>query len=38
MHPRAVSYSYEDGARRLYPHDKYISPIIEYQKIIRLNW
>lgn len=37
-HPREMSYSIEDGARRHYPDDKYISPIIEYQKIIRLNW
>lgn len=38
VHPREMAYSIEDGARRYYPDDKYISPIIEYQKIIRLNW
>lgn len=38
MHPRSASYTHEDGARRLYSDQKFISPIIEYQKIIRLNW
>ena len=36
-HPRETAYSCEDGARNLYPDDKYTSPIIEYQRIIRKN-
>ncbi|MBR4316179.1 MAG: hypothetical protein IKP65_04325 [Alphaproteobacteria bacterium] len=38
MHHRENSYNEEDGARRLYSDENFISPIIEYQKIIRLNW
>lgn len=38
LHPYYSSYSEQDGARRLYPDDKFISPIIEYQKIIHKNW
>ena len=38
LHPYYLSYSEEDGARRYYPDDKFISPIIEYQKIIHHNW
>ena len=38
IHPRANSYTEQDGARRLYCDDKFISPIIQYQKIVRLNW
>ena len=36
-HPRETSYSREDGARRHYPDDMYITPIIEYQKVTRIN-
>ena len=38
MHPYWASYSEEDGARTLYPDDKFISPIIEYQKVIHKDW
>ena len=38
VHPRETSYNHEDGARRHYPDDFFVSPIIEYQKIIRKNW
>ena len=38
LHPRESAFNIEDGARNLYPDDKFISPIIEYQKIIRLNY
>lgn len=38
LHPYYHSYSEQDGARRYYPDDKYLSPIIEYQKIIHKNW
>lgn len=34
VHPRECSYHHEDGARRHYPDDMFVSPIIEYQKII----
>ena len=36
-HPRETSYSREDGARRHYPDDMFVTPVIEYQKIIRTN-
>lgn len=36
-HPRETSYSHEDGARRMYPDDRFVSPIIEYQKVLRTN-
>ena len=38
IHPRETSYSIEDGARRYYSNDKFITPIIEYQKVIQLNY
>lgn len=38
IHPREMSYQIEDGARHCYPDDKFISPIIEYQKVIQLNY
>lgn len=37
-HPRESSYTYEDGARTLYPDDGYLSPVIEYQKVVHCNW
>ena len=36
-HPRETSYSGEDGARRHYPDRLFVTPIIEYQKVTRLN-
>ena len=36
-HPRAVSYSDEDGARRHYRDDLYLSPVIEYQTVWQLG-
>ena len=38
VHPREASFSHEDGARRHYPDDFYVSPVIEYQKIIRKDY
>ena len=38
LHPREYSYSNEDGARWIIPDDKYVSPVIEYQKIIHSNY
>lgn len=38
VHPRETSFSHEDGARRHYPDDFYVSPVIEYQKIIRKDY
>ena len=38
VHPREMSFSPEDGARRHYPEDFYVSPVIEYQKIIRKDY
>ncbi len=37
-HPREQSYSAEDGARRQYPDDWFVSPIIEYQRVVQLDW
>lgn len=37
-HPRETSYCHEDGARRHYPDGMYMSPVMEYQKIIRRDW
>lgn len=37
-HPREASFSIEDGARWNYPDDKYVYPVIEYQKIIHSNY
>lgn len=37
-HPGTICYSDEDKARRNYSDLNYISPIIEYQKVIQLNW
>lgn len=34
VHPREASFSIEDGARWNYPDNKFIHPVIEYQKII----
>lgn len=36
-HPRETSFSDEDGARRFYSDNLYISPVIEYQKVVHLN-
>ena len=36
-HPREASYSHEDGARRMYPDDMFVTPIIEYQRVVRTN-
>lgn len=33
VHPRECSYHHEDGARRHYPDDMFVSPVLEYQKI-----
>ena len=33
-----MSYHHEDGARRHYPDDMFVSPAIEYQKIIRRDY
>ena len=38
IHPREMSYNHEDGARRHYPDDLFISPALEYQKIIRKDY
>lgn len=38
VHPRETSFNHEDGARRHYPDDFYVSPVIEYQKIIRKDY
>lgn len=38
VHPRETSFHHEDGARRHYPDDMYLSPVIEYQKIIRKDY
>lgn len=37
LHPRETSYSHEDGARRMYPDDMFVTPIIEYQRVVRTN-
>ena len=37
-HPREASYSDEDGARRFYPDHLYITPAIEYQKVVHLDY
>lgn len=37
-HPRETSFSDEDGARRFYSDNLYISPVIEYQKVIHRNY
>lgn len=37
-HPREFSFSDEDGARRNYPDDIYIYPIMEYQKVVHLDY
>ena len=34
----AMSYSDEDGARRVYSDNLYISPIIEYQTVVQLDY
>lgn len=36
-HPREQSFSAEDGARRQYPDDWFVSPIIEYQRVMQLD-
>ena len=36
--PGTVSYSDEDKARWNYPDKYFISPVIEYQKVIHSNW
>lgn len=37
-HPRERSYSDEDGARRNYLDEEFIYPVMEYQKVIHLNY
>lgn len=37
-HPRALSFSDEDGARRFYSDNLYITPVIEYQQVVHLNY
>ena len=37
-HPREQSYSAEDGARRQFPDDWFVSPIIEYQRVTHLDY
>ena len=37
-HPRETSFTDEDGARRFYPDSMYIHPVIEYQKVIHLDY
>ena len=36
--PGTVSYSDEDKARWNYPDKYFISPVIEYQKVVHANW
>lgn len=38
VHPREASFSIEDGARWNYPDSKYVYPVIEYQKVVHLNY
>jgi hypothetical protein len=38
VHPRETSFHHEDGARRHYPDDMFVSPVLEYQKIIRRDY
>jgi len=38
LHPRELSYSTEDGARWIYPDDRFVGPVLEYQKVVHLNW
>ena len=37
VHPRETAYSAEDGARRLVPDGEYVTPVIEYQRVLRTN-
>ena len=37
-HPGTQSYTDEDKARWSYPDSYFLSPIIEYQKVVQLNW
>lgn len=37
-HPRETSFSDEDGARRFYSDNLYITPVIEYQKVVHLDY
>lgn len=37
-HPREIAYTDEDGSRWNYPDNLFLSPIIEYQKVIHRNW
>lgn len=36
-HPLAVSFSDEDGARRSYSDNLYVTPVIEYQVVVQLD-
>ena len=38
LFPGTASYSDEDKARWNYPDKYFISPVIEYQKVVHLNW
>ena len=38
QHPRESSFTDEDGARRFYSDNLYVTPVIEYQKVIHRNY